>query len=261
MVERRYEDARAQRDAMIGMIEVDIEMNYQEFVSRLSESRAAINTAADMTQLGLSAAIGVASGVDVKDILSATLTAFQGSRLSFDKNFFREKATEVLVSQMEASRESIRNRITSTVASMDAKQYMFEEAWRDLVEFFYAGTLESALIQLNNQAGSNAASEKAQAKSIDIRRAATAADADAAVRIRSNYARLYADALGKDVAKSDAAIKTAKDILIALGGGDKTSTLTDPADIMKALQEQIKKALQDPTLIPQLDRLLTQTDH
>jgi hypothetical protein len=144
---------------------------------------------------------------------------------------------------------------------MDAKQYAFEEAWRDLVEFFYAGTLESALVQLNNQAGASASAEKAQAKAIDINRSNTADEAQAAIRIRSNYAQLYRDATGTDQSKRDDAVKTAKDILIALGEGPRLSALVAPADVMKALQDQIKKALEDPTLIPKLDKLLTPVQH
>lgn len=119
--DHKDDDARQKRDSMISLVEVDIESNYRAYVEQLSNTRATIATVGDVTELGRSAAIGVVSGSDVKDLLAASLTGFKGSRLSLDKNFFREKTTEVLISQMEASREAVRAKIIAKTGSLSAE--------------------------------------------------------------------------------------------------------------------------------------------
>jgi len=257
ITDHQDDDARQKRDSMISLVEVDIETNYRAYVEKLSNTRATIATVGDVTELGLSAAIGVVSGSDVKDLLAASLTGFKGSRLSVDKNFFREKTTEVLISQMEASREAVRAKIITKTASLTAKQYPFEEAWRDLVEFYYSGTLDSAVVQLSSKTGSDAAAQKKNADNLDIKRASSAEEAQAAIRIRSNYARLFQDAISGDPNKSAAAVKTAREALTTLGSGTQLSDRSTPAEVMTALRDEIRRALSDPTLIPQLDKLLT----
>lgn len=257
VTDHQDDDARQKRDSMISLVEVDIESNYRAYVEQLSNTRATIATVGDVTELGLSAAIGVVSGSDVKDLLAASLTGFKGSRLSIDKNFFREKTTEVLISQMEASREAVRAKIIAKIASLSVKQYPFEEAWRDLVELYYSGTLDSAIVQLSSKTGSDAAAQKKNADAVDIKRANSAEEAQAAIRIRSNYARLFQDATGGEPNKSAVAIKTAMETLTTLGSGTQLSDRSTPAEVMAALREEIRRALTDPTLIPQLDKLLT----
>lgn len=257
ITDHKDDDARQKRDSMISLVEVDIEGHYRAYVEQLSHTRATIATVGDVMELGLSAAIGVVSGSDVKDLLAASLTGFKGSRLSVDKNFFREKTTEVLISQMEASREAVRAKIIAKTGSLNAKQYPFEEAWKDLVELYYSGTLDSAIVQLSNKTGSDAAAQKQNADALDIKRANSAEEAQAAIRIRSKYARLFQDATSGEPNKSAAAIKTARETLTTLGSGAQLSDGSTPAEVMTALRDEIKRALSDPTLIPQLDKLLT----
>src|SRR6185312_1132180 len=109
--------ARVLRDHMVNRVEVDIEKGYREFEQSMTSTRAGFQTGADVVELGLSAAIGTVGAVDVKDLLAASLTGFKGTRLSFDKNVFREKTTEILISRMQGARDGVRNRITQKLAS------------------------------------------------------------------------------------------------------------------------------------------------
>jgi len=252
-----YEKAKLQRDSIINRIEVDVEGNYREYEGKLSSTRATVDTLSDVTQLGLSAATGVIGNVDIKDMLAASLTAFKGSKLSFDKNFFREKTTEILISKMQASRDKVRNRITTKMA-LPVQQYAFEEAWRDLVEFFYSGTLQSALVQLANDAGADAAAAKKQAETIDIKRASTEEEAKLAVRIRSNFAKLYNQALkGADPNARADALKTAKDAIVVMGQGDKITDKSTPEEILNLLRTLVIDSLNHPEDIPKVDKALT----
>lgn len=253
-----YGAATVLRDQMINRIEVDIEQDYREFEGKVFTTHATVQTGSDVVELGLSAATGVVEGSDIKDLLAASLTGFKGSRLSFDKNFFREKTTEALISQMQAYRDTVRNRITQKVATLDAQKYPFEEAWRDLVEFFYAGSIPAALQQLANTSGQAAAEAKDKAEQIDITRATTVEQEKAAIRIRAKYAELFNDAIkGTDPAKKAAALKAAQDALTALGQGSKITAATTPDQVFELLREQMRHALDHPEEIPQLDKVLT----
>jgi len=252
----QFDQAKVERDAMINRIEVDIESNYREYEGKLEATRAALTTVGDATELGVSAAIGVVGATDVKDLLSAALTSLKGSRLSFDKNFFREKTTEILISKMEASRDAIRNRITQKM-DLDVGKYPFEEAWRDLVEFFYAGTLQSAIVQLGNDAGAAAAAARKQAEDIDVRRAFTAQEASASARIANNFLALRRQALeDPDPARRAAAVEKAKAVLAQMGAAEKVTPTSTPADVMNALENRIKATLDHPEDIPRLDQAL-----
>lgn len=256
--EGRMASAQEKRDVMINRVETDVEANYREFEAKLSTSRAAGNLGADIVELGLSAAITQVGASDVKDLLAASLTGFKGTRLSVDKNFFREKTTEALIAKMQAGRDSIRNRITQKLA-LDVKQYPFEEAWHDLVEYFYAGTLPSALQQLANDAGQEASAAKKDAQKIDIQRAATAQEADAAVRIRSNYAKLYEDVMNAPARSTQQtnAMERLKSTLILLGEGEAAiKNQSDPKALLTLLQQHIRQSLQNPADIAVIDKAL-----
>jgi hypothetical protein len=248
--------AKGLRDQMINRIEIDIEQDYRDFEGKLFSTRAAVQTGSDIAQLGMSAAIGVVGGSDVKDLLAASLTGFKGSSLSFDKNFFREKTTEALISQMQAYRDTVRTRITQKVTG-DVKQYPFEEAWRDLVEFFYAGTIPAALQQLANTSGKAATEAKAKFEEVDIKRANTVQEEKAAIRIRSRYADLFNGYFKEtDPAKKDAALKAAKDALVALGQGNEVTPTTTPEQVFEMLRAQMSDALEHPEKIQVLDKVL-----
>ncbi|HEU5451082.1 MAG TPA: hypothetical protein VFU76_03805 [Terriglobales bacterium] len=248
------QSARLLRNQMVNRIEVDIEKHYREFEQSLTSGRSGLEVGSDVVELGLSSAIGVVGATDIKDLLAASLTGFHGTRLSVDKNIFREKTTEILISQMQASRDSVRNRITQKISGIDVSGYPFEEAWRDLVEFFYAGTLPGALQQLQNDAGHAAAAARQEATTIDVNRANTAAEAQAAIRIRSKYAELAR--MAENPETRDGAIKQLQDILMGLGDTAGARN-TAPADLLKALRTQMGAAASDPAKLNLLDKLIT----
>lgn len=82
--------ATATRDQMINRVEVDIEQDYREFEGNLFQTRAGLDTAGDVVELGISAATGVVSGTDVKDLLSASLTVQGNQAFSRKELFSRE---------------------------------------------------------------------------------------------------------------------------------------------------------------------------
>jgi hypothetical protein len=246
--------ARLLRNQMVNRVEVDIEKGYRNFEQSLTTTRAGIQTGGDVVELGLSAAIGVVGAVEVKDLLAASLTGFKGTRLSFDKNVFREKTTEILISRMQGARDAVRNRITQKMSDMDVGAYPFEEAWRDLVEYFYAGTLPVALQQLANDAGQSAIEAQKKATDIDVKRANTAAEAQMAVRVRTKYAE-WAHMAEKAETKASA-VKQLQDILTSLGDAEHAKS-TDPNELLTALRVQMQAAVSDPEKLKLFEKLLT----
>lgn len=145
--------ARFHRDRMITGILSEIEDVYGEFELALASNRAFFETGFDFLELGTGVATTISGPERVKTVLAAALTGTQGFRLSVDKNFFREKATEVIITAMRAARQEQRNLILGKMTKLGVAKYTFEEARLDITELFYAGTLQGALQTLGAQAG------------------------------------------------------------------------------------------------------------
>lgn len=173
MGEAKTNEARLIRDRMVDAIRIEIEMQYRTFEQNFYKGRAEISWVADMTELGLSAAIAAVGGEATKAALGAILTGFKGARLSAEKNFFREKTTEVVVSAMQAERSKKLTLILQKMG-LGVDQYPFEDAAVDLVEFFYAGTVEGALQNLAIETGQKAVVAKDALRKVQIERIAVA---------------------------------------------------------------------------------------
>lgn len=190
-VKRDLEKARLLRDAMINRIRVDIEMNYREYEARLFNQRNAGRFAGDLIELGIAFATTVSGGEAVKTVLAAVQSGVKGTRLSFDKNFFREKTVEVVISKMQASRERVKNRILDKMINLPADKYTFEEAWVDLIEFFYAGTLQGGIQALVSEAAQDAAKAKEETKELELRRTITSSQVASLEELRAGFSKLY----------------------------------------------------------------------
>lgn len=187
----------------------DIESSYGGFEMKLTADRAVRTTLSDATVLGLTAATGLVGASDVKDILAATSSAFQGSWQSYDKNFFREKTTESIISQMRASRKSKQAELITNLANRDVTSYPWDAAWLDLIDFYYAGTVPSALVEISGSTGASA-----KLADVDLKIANDNA-AKQAIGIRTVYEKLKAEALGTDPKKKTSATESLRTILTA----------------------------------------------
>lgn len=206
-----------QRNEIAYRIMADIEASYGHFEMSLTTSRAAVETTSDATQLGITAATEVVGAGDVKDILAATLSAFQGTRLSFDKNFYEEKTTEALISQMRASRKTLQAQLLLNLSTRDVSSYPLEAVWIDLVDFYYAGTVPSALVAISSNAGASAAkADTALESAVKSLTPTTPAQAAQAVDIRAAYQKL-ASAIGAGGSKATTATDQLREILTKAG--------------------------------------------
>jgi hypothetical protein len=232
--------AEALRNQIAYRVMGDIENSYGKFEVALTTNRAAILTSSDAVQLGLAAATGVVGSVDVKDLLAASLTAFQGSRTSFDKNYFQEKTTEALIAQMRASRRNLQARLLLNLGTRDVRSYPFDAAWIDLVQYYYAGTVPSALVELASKAGSDAQDANAKVdQAVDQLTPTTPKQAKQAISIRSAFQQLSADVASADAGRSQRAEQLLRTILNSAG-------YTMPADAtVQQLLEQFRRAMSE----------------
>jgi hypothetical protein len=240
------------RNAMINRIRADVETNYREYESILFFDRAKVNVGADLIELSLSLATTISNGERVKTVLGAILTGFKGVRLSIDKNFFREKATESIIAKMQANRTAVKNRIIDKMANLLADKYTFEEAMVDLAEFYYAGTLQSAIVSITNEAGRDAAEAQDRTEEIELFRTATAEEVATLTTIRNAFDQLFNswNAVRNDEVKAKPFLDQAKNALKGIGVPFKE---TDSGDVLfRFLNEQIKKTRTDRS---QLQRL------
>ena len=131
----------------------EIDKNYDDFKNSFFGERAATETALDVLQIGLSSAGTLAGGEATKEILAATVTGVTGSRLSYNKNFLKEKTPDLLLSRMDALRSEQWLRLYSKLSNSTDETYSLLEAERDLVAYYQAGSLDAAFQNIIAESG------------------------------------------------------------------------------------------------------------
>ena len=131
-----------------------IERVYTVYHARLFSDKNAISVASDAMTLGLTAAASIAGNPATKTILSSLGTAFAGLGLSIDKNYFSQQSFQILGLAMQTRRDKVRASIAARLSLCDVPTYSLEQGQRDLIQYFGAGTLDSALQELQEEAAS-----------------------------------------------------------------------------------------------------------
>ncbi len=180
------------RDRMTRRVMAIITDNFSHFEAEFFTGRAFGETGFDIAGLGLDAAITIVGGERTKTVLGAIATAVGGVRLSIDKNFFREKTSETLLAKMRGQRATKETEIEKKLQLGDG-EYSIYEAWGDLVELFYAGTIHSALIGLAEDAGEKAKEAVREKTAVVEARPGMliAADSRATVRKKAGLSRWF----------------------------------------------------------------------
>ncbi len=244
--------ARTERDQIVFRVMAQIESAYGNFEGSLTTSRAAALTGADAAQLGLTAAATIVGSSGVKDILTATAVALQGTRLSFDKNFFEQKTTESLIAQMRASRRTEEAQMLRSIANRDVTSYPLENAWTDLVRYYYAGTIPSALVEISSKAGADAVKADVDLKdAVRELTPATQRQAKQSIGIRSAYERLSRDLGSDDPDRRRRASADIRAILTRVGRAAVAGEAS-PDDLLADLRSAMLLADRDPAVAEKL---------
>jgi len=153
--EEGQKNAKNVRNETIEQALFVIDANYVEWVNFLSLGRATGNFVADTVQLTTSGVIGALNGpADTLRILGVALNTFQGARSSFDLNYFDKQNTAIIINQMDSNRSKA-YAVILTKKNGNIAQYSMAEAIKDLVAYYNAGTLVSALTGLSQQTALN----------------------------------------------------------------------------------------------------------
>jgi hypothetical protein len=228
--------ARGLRDRIVYRIMAQIDLGYGRFENSVMTARAGYMTGVDATQLGISAASAVIGATEIKDILNATTLARQGTRLSVYKNFFEQKTSEALISQMRATRKTKATEMLKSMNDRDVLQYPLESAWTDLSAYYYAGTIPSALVDIAGKAGSDAVVAEVKLQTQVLR---MSVQAGMAVDVRTEYEVLRRQFASTDRKMVANGVETLKAIL----GGAQVKF--DDAAKPEALLGALKQAMAD----------------
>jgi hypothetical protein len=231
--------AKIYRDRMTYGLMADVEYLFRDYESNLFINSAKFNLGSDFLELGLTTAATLGNSARAKTILSALGAAATGNRLSIDKNFFRERTFDAIVNAMEARRSAVEKRILDQMVK-GVDLYPFEAALKDLREYFFAGTLEGGLTELQQQMSNVARTNLQRVEATkDMLSEATAINhALAQMALTKKYANLigFLQAMGKNVDGSTPIGELQQDYR------DLANAALDNTDLMKKFREEIKKA-------------------
>jgi hypothetical protein len=155
-------DRQSARNQVLSDLMSTIDYNYHNYEIALRGDKTVKDTAADVVTLGLTAAATAAGGVEIKTILSAIATGVVGVNTSLDKNVFQNNTVQALQLEMRSLRAE-REKILITGMGSTDKVYPLESGIRDVIAYYYDGTVTDALMGLVQTAGSGAQTNKAAA--------------------------------------------------------------------------------------------------
>jgi hypothetical protein len=150
------------RNAILSDLMAVIDFNYHEFEVRLHSEKVLKNAAADIVTLGLTAASTAVGGEEAKTILSAIATGVVGVNTALDKNVFQNNTIEALELEMRSLRAQRERDLINGMADTDA-HYPLQSGIRDVIAYYYAGSLTDAMLGLVEKTGADAQANRANA--------------------------------------------------------------------------------------------------
>jgi hypothetical protein len=156
------------RNAILSDLMAVIDLNYHEFETGLRTDKAVKDTTAEIATLGLTAASAAVGGEEVKTILSAVATGVVGANSVLDKNILQNNTIQALELEMRALRAQNERDLLEGMARTD-NQYPLQSGIRDIIAYYYAGSLTDAMLGLVEKTGSDA--QASLASTAELRKA------------------------------------------------------------------------------------------
>jgi hypothetical protein len=148
---------------------------YIQFVSDLTADKQHLDTATDMLILGLNLLGTTITGVRAQANLAATAAGVGGSKAIVDKNYYYEKTTTALITMMNARRKEVLARIVEGT-KQPLSVYGYTQAISDSHDYYAAGTMQSAVAAVQNEANAKEARADARLASVGELRVLTETD-------------------------------------------------------------------------------------
>jgi hypothetical protein len=147
------EDQRREyRNGLIAVRIAAIDIAYRLFEEQLFHEGTIRNIATDWALLGLAGAGATVGSSGTQEILAAISGGLVGARGAFDKNALFDRALPSLIAKMEASRQSVQERLLNGM-QLDTNAYGIIPALSDLETYYSAGTLPGAILNVAGDAG------------------------------------------------------------------------------------------------------------
>lgn len=159
-----YKDpTRHARDDFVTGRLVAMDLRYIQFIRGLTSDKQQIDSATDAATMTMNLLGTIVSGARAKTNLAAVAAGVGGIRTNVDKHFYYEKSVEALVATMNAQRKEVLVRILGGL-QQDIDAYPFTQAVTDLHDYYSAGTLNGAIVGIQQQAvqKEDAANQKIQ---------------------------------------------------------------------------------------------------
>ena len=112
-----------------------IDIEYTQYFAKLTKEKQLGNLAGDLALLGTTFAGTVVPAASTKTILSALSTAITGAKTDIDHDVYITQTIQILQSQMEASRLTVRKRIMANL-SLELTQYTMWQGLSDLEDYY-----------------------------------------------------------------------------------------------------------------------------
>jgi methyl-accepting chemotaxis protein len=141
-----------------------VDESYGHFVREFCKERDAKDILFKVTSLALTGTASLALE-PTSQILAAIDTGLKGANEAIDRYAFRDNVTEVLINTMNADRSAVAAQIYRSMSD-NVDKYPLEATIRDVVRYYNAGTITSALVSLREktaQGAQNAAQEAQKA--------------------------------------------------------------------------------------------------
>ena len=125
-----------------------IDSYYYAFEASLIRERQEVGFISSIISIGLSGAVPLVSAVDTKNILGAASSGLQGATKAYSDEVLFQKTVQVLTTQMRARRDIVASDLVSRLRALDIEAYPLSLALSDVDEYYAAGTIAGALIEI-----------------------------------------------------------------------------------------------------------------
>lgn len=152
------EEAKLTRNKLIFITVEQVDTVFNDYRRKSRKRNDLLQFLFDFLEIGASTAISITKGERPQALIAEGLSAFQGSRSAFNKDFrFLER--QILFNKMVEKRSEKLSAVY-TKLNDDVFQYPWEKARSELKEYFFAGTMDEALNSLSIDTGSSAKTQE-----------------------------------------------------------------------------------------------------
>lgn len=145
-------DAKLIRNEIIAQRMYAIDMYYTQYEAALTRERQEIGFGALTTAGGLSTAATLAASAATKSVLSALATGVIAVKGNYESEVLLSQTMRTLQKQMRASRNVVSEHISTRVGASVA-EYPLAEALGDVEDYYRAGTVTTAVIDMSTTVG------------------------------------------------------------------------------------------------------------